>query len=125
MYLPVLQHLCRTYRERSAVSRRGNQKKDKGNSQSTNISAKRLADFIARAQEHETLLLQRLRDLEAKSVRENLTSGGHDVPSVSQVQVIPQSIAVPLNSKDVAKVHKTENIQLLDVTKLPVFEEYK
>ncbi|MFL9458720.1 Mu transposase C-terminal domain-containing protein [Tolypothrix bouteillei VB521301_2] len=58
-------------------------KKDKGNSQSTNISAKRLADFIARAQEHETLLLQRLRDLEAKSVRENLTSGGHDVPSVS------------------------------------------
>lgn len=100
-------------------------KKDKGNSVSTNISAKRLADFIARAQEHETLLLQRLRDLESKSVRENLTSHHHDVPSISQVQVIPQSIAVPLNNKDVAKVHKTENVQLLDVTKLPVFEEYR
>lgn len=100
-------------------------KKDKGNSVSTNISAKRLADFIARAQEHETLLLQRLRDLEAKSVRENSTSLGQGVPSVSQVQVIPQSIAVPPNSKDIAIRHESENIQLLDVTKLPIFEEYR
>ena len=100
-------------------------KKDKGNSVSTNISAKRLADFIAKAQEHETLLLQRLRDLEAKSVRENLTSLGQGVPSVSQVQVIPQSIAVPPNSKDIAIRHESENVQLLDVTKLPIFEEYR
>ena len=103
-------------------------KKDKGNSISTNISAKRLADFIATAQEHETLLMQRLRDLEAKSVPENLTFPGHDVSSISQVPVIP---IIPLskdyksNQEDVAKVHKTENIQLLDVTKLPVFEEYR
>ncbi|MBD2694148.1 TnsA endonuclease N-terminal domain-containing protein [Anabaena catenula] len=101
---------------------------DKRNVVSTNISAKRLADFIARVQEHETLLLQRLRDLEAKSVRENLTSGGHEVSPVIQVPVIPtipKSKANKSNQEDVAKVHKTENVQLLDVTKLPVFEEYR
>jgi putative transposase len=38
---------------------------------STNISAKRLADFIASVTEHEALLLQRLRDLEAFSLLEN------------------------------------------------------
>jgi putative transposase len=35
---------------------------------STSISAKRLADFISHVQEHEALLLQRLRDLEAHQV---------------------------------------------------------
>ena len=86
---------------------------DKRNVVSTNISAKRLADFIARVQEHETLLMQRLRDLEAKSVRENLTSYHYDVPSVPQVQVIltiPKSNANKSNQEDVTKVHKTENV---------------
>jgi putative transposase len=99
--------------------------KDKRNSVSTNISAKRLADFIASAQEHETLLLQRLRDLEAKSVLENLTSHLDEVSSLTQVQVIPQSPINKSNGEDVPTVHKTENIQQLDVTKLPVFEEYR
>jgi putative transposase len=99
--------------------------KDKRNSVSTNISAKRLADFIASAQEHETLLLQRLRDLEAKSVLENLTSHLYEVSSLTQVQVIPQSPINKSNGEDVSTVHKTENIQQLDVTKLPVFEEYR
>jgi putative transposase len=98
---------------------------DKHNSVSTNISAKRLADFIASAQEHETLLLQRLRDLEAKSVLENLTSHLYEVSSLTQVQVIPQSPINKSNGEDVSTVHKTENIQQLDVTKLPVFEEYR
>jgi putative transposase len=99
--------------------------KDKRNSVSTNISAKRLADFIASAQEHETLLLQRLRDLEAKSVLENLTSHLDEVSSLTQVQVIPQSPINKSNGEDVPTVHKTEIIQQLDVTKLPVFEEYR
>ena len=99
--------------------------KDKRNSVSPNISAKRLADFIASAQEHETLLLQRLRDLEAKSVLENLTSHLDEVSSLTQVQFIPQSPINKSNGEDVSTVHKTENIQQLDVTKLPVFEEYR
>ncbi len=96
--------------------------KDKRNLVSTNISAKRLADFMSSVQEHETLLLQRLRDLETKDILSNLTFNFHGVPSVTQVQVIPES---PLfnqsNSELVKKVPLTE----LDVTKLPIFEEYK
>lgn len=98
--------------------------KDKRNVVSTNISAKRLADFIAEVQEHETLLMQRLRDLEAKSVLENLTPNLHDVPSVTQFQVITKSTANPSNSKDGTIVPMTENVQPLDLTKLPIFEEY-
>ena len=40
---------------------------------STSISAKRLADFISQVQEHEALLLQRLRDLEGHQVLNALT----------------------------------------------------
>ena len=40
---------------------------------SPSVSAKRLAEFIANVQEHETLLLQRLRDLEGKQVQSALT----------------------------------------------------
>ncbi len=54
--------------------------KDKRNAVSTNLSAKRLADFIAAVQEHETLLMQRLRDLESVGVLENLTPNKEGVP---------------------------------------------
>jgi putative transposase len=99
--------------------------KDKRNVVSTNISAKRLADFIASVQEHETLLLQRLRDLEAKSVLENFTPNLDDVPSVTQIQAITKPTANQSNSENVSGVPMTENIPNLDLTKLPIFEEYK
>lgn len=98
---------------------------DKRNVVSTNISAKRLADFIAVVQEHETLLLQRLRDLESIGVLENLTSNLHGVPPVTQVQVIPKSPTKQPNGEDISRVSQTENVQPLDVTKLPIFEEYE
>jgi putative transposase len=99
--------------------------KDKRNVVSTNISAKRLADFIAAVQEHETLLLQRLRDLESIGVLENFTSNLTDVPSVTPVPVIPKSQAFSPQGEDISRVSQTENVQLLDVTKLPIFEEYE
>ncbi|MFH7029607.1 MAG: Mu transposase C-terminal domain-containing protein [Heteroscytonema crispum UTEX LB 1556] len=68
--------------------------KDKRNAVSTNISAKRLADFIAAVQEHETLLMQRLRDLEAVGVLENLRPNNSGVPPFSPVStLVPETEA--------------------------------
>jgi putative transposase len=93
---------------------------------STNISAKRLADFIASVTEHETLLLQRLRDLEAFSLLENFTPDNLVVPKLSQT-----SSKLPVfepESEDVAVAVESapsQNAELLDVTRLPILGEYR
>ena len=98
--------------------------KDKRNAVSTNISAKRLADFIAAVQEHETLLMQRLRDLEALGVLENLTLNNSGVPQFSQINV-PLPEFEP-NSKDgLPDPALSQNVELLDVTRLPILGEYR
>ena len=97
--------------------------KDKGNLVSTNISAKRLADFIASVQEHETLLLQRLRDLEAKGILSVLTLH-HQVVSPKE-PIIPNNQVKEIKGENEEQVILNENSQLLDVTRLPIFEEYK
>ena len=86
------------------------------------MSAKRLAEFIANAQEHETLLLQRLKDLEAKQVQNalNVTEMETlvpDVPSVQQI-VAPSFVA--------RKSVKTDELKIepINLSNLPVFEEY-
>jgi hypothetical protein len=43
----------------------------------TTLTGKRLADFLASLEEHETVLMQRLRDLEAQDVRSLL--GGYQL----------------------------------------------
>ena len=98
--------------------------KDKRNAVSTNISAKRLADFIAAVQEHETLLLQRLRDLEAVGVLENLTPNNSGVPPFSPVStLVPETEA---HSKDVSiEPAPSQNVELLDLTQLPILGEYR
>ncbi len=93
----------------------------KRNATKMNLNAKRLADFMNHVQEHEALLLQRLRDLENKVVIENC------IPSLS----VPQSNQVsPLNGVPltVVEVNSTQidsqNASPLDVTQLPILEEY-
>jgi putative transposase len=98
--------------------------KDKRSYVSTNISAKRLADFIAAVQEHETLLMQRLRDLESVGVLENLTPDKSVVRELNQI-ITPVS-NVKSNSKDVTSEDVLSiNDEPLDVTRLPILREYR
>lgn len=90
---------------------------------STNLNAKRLADFIASVQEHETLLMQRLRDLENKQVLENLTSNLSDVHKHEQPQPI-ESMRLGERPNNVI-VQSSQNVELLDVSSLPILGEYK
>ncbi|MUG96988.1 DDE-type integrase/transposase/recombinase [Scytonema sp. UIC 10036] len=94
----------------------------KRNAVSTNLNAKRLADFIASAQEHEAILVQRLRDLESKVLVENSNS----------IEVVPQSNQLypteflMTNAQEVTFASKSElNTQVLDVTQIPILEEYR
>ncbi|MDZ8264342.1 transposase family protein, partial [Nostoc sp. ChiQUE01b] len=97
---------------------------DKRNAVSTNISAKRLADFIAAVQEHETLLMQRLRDLEAVGVLENLTPNKEGVPQFPTVS-IPE-LAMEAHSQDDEQLPAlSQNVELLDLTRLPILGEYR
>jgi putative transposase len=96
----------------------------KRNATSTNLNAKRLADFVASVQEHEALLMQRLRDLENKVVIENLTEKLEVVPQLNQANY----------ERDYVLTHRTEvtykdvsspNTKILDITQLPILEEYE
>jgi len=71
-------------------------------------------------QEHEALLLQRLRDLENKVVISNC------IPDISVPQPLVQS---PLNEvyptvEEVNSTHIDSQSAPLDVTQLPILEEY-
>ncbi|MBC1237220.1 TnsA endonuclease N-terminal domain-containing protein [Nostoc sp. 2RC] len=88
-----------------------------------NLNAKHLADFIANVQEHEALLLQRLRDLESKRLLDNLTSSNFSVPSVNQVQSTFAVLAQ--QSEDVASHAPSRNVEPLDLNSLPILAEYK
>jgi putative transposase len=97
--------------------------KDKRKHISTNISAKRLADFIAAVQEHETLLMQRLRDLESVGVLENLTPNFSVVRGLNQITPVPN---LKPNSQDVTSEDlRSINDEPLDVTRLPILGEYR
>ena len=87
----------------------------------TSISAKRLADFLYGVQEHEALLLQRLRDLEGHRVLNALTQKPDRV--LDEEVVMPKLPSVPISvpaSDELATV-----VLPFDLSQLPVFEEYR
>jgi hypothetical protein len=90
---------------------------------SPSVSAPRLAEFIANVQEHETLLLQRLRDLEGKQVQNALMNS--EVTTVTEVvptetELLRASQATPSRAKE------TElEVPPVDLSRLPVFGEYR
>lgn len=88
---------------------------------STAISAKRLADFLANVQEHEALLLQRLRDSEGKQVLNALTEKPSSVHAAEAV--LPSLPAVLSREAPLSEV--TAQISAVDLARLPVFEEYR
>ncbi len=86
------------------------------------VSAKRLAEFIANVQEHETLLLQRLKDLEGKQVQNALlvTEMETLIPDVPSQQKL-----VPSQKPTFSSVQETElKIEPINLSNLPVFGEY-
>jgi putative transposase len=93
----------------------------KRNATKMNLNAKRLADFINHVQEHEALLMQRLRDLENKVVIENC------IPMLSipqSNQVSPLNRAYPTLEEEEYREKRAGDASPLDVTQLPILEEY-
>ncbi len=88
---------------------------------STSISAKRLADFISQVQEHETLLFQRLRDLEGHQVLNALT----EKPERSAPrEMVPQGMSS--RSKEVVEPRpREEYLAPVELSLVPIFEEYR
>ncbi len=88
---------------------------------STSISAKRLAAFISNVQEHEVLLLQRLRDLEGHQVLNSLTQ--------KPEQKAPEEIVTPSmssSSKEVTEpLSREEYLPPVELELVPIFEEYR
>ena len=83
---------------------------------STSISAKRLADFINSVQEHEVLLLQRLRDLENSKVLNSLSQK----PEQKAVMVMPITASSSTPNSSV----ESESLGSIEMEEVPIFEEY-
>jgi putative transposase len=100
-------------------------------SKSTNISAHSLAEFLSNVQEHETLLRQRLRDLEAKQILEGVvgslkqTSSSNESPQepVVLLDFTSTSVLESIAKKETSP--QFDRLAQLDLTQLPIFEEYK
>jgi putative transposase len=88
----------------------------------TTISAKRLADFLNDVTAHEALLLQRLRDLEGQNV---LNSLGQNSSSAPQIQIQAQTEQLAVSSfPDLAPIQPNP-VLVLDLSQIPLFEEYR
>ena len=91
---------------------------------SPEVSAKRLAEFIANVQEHETLLLQRLRDLEGKQVQSALINA--EVATVTEVVPREEIELVRASQATPPSTPETElEVPPVDLSRLPVFGEYR
>ncbi len=86
---------------------------------STSISAKRLAAFISQVQEHEVLLLQRLRDLEGHQVLNSLTQ--------KPEQKAPSEMAIPIRANSVQgstqPCLEQETLTPVKIEQIPIFGE--
>ena len=88
---------------------------------STSISAKRLADFLESVQEHEVLLLQRLRDLEGHQVLNALTEKRSNLATPSMVMA-----TVSDSSKGTTETSpREEYLPPVQLSEVPIFEEYR
>lgn len=73
--------------------------------------------------EHETLLLQRLRDLEGKQVQSAL----NDSEIASVTETVPQETELLKASQASSSSEKETELEILplDLSRLPVFGEYR
>src|SRR5205085_12581632 len=79
------------------------------------VTARRLADFLAKASAHETIRQQRLRDLEARVVLEAIAGGSMHGTAM---QASPhRDLETP--------AARLPRLSPVDIATLPVFEEYR
>lgn len=85
----------------------------------TTVSAKRLADFLANVAEHEALLVQRVRDLEAQNVLHHLCplSGSRASSAAGEKPSDPLSPSPPPPPRN--------EVSPLNLAQVPIFEEYR
>ena len=87
---------------------------------STSISAVRLADFISNVQDHETLLLQRLKDLEMPQIL--------NAPSTHPEPITDSPKLRQSNHNDLSGIApqspESKDIGTVSLDTLPIFEEY-
>jgi putative transposase len=88
---------------------------------STSVSAKRLADFISNVQEHEVLLLQRLRDLESHRVLNSLTKKP-ELPTSGEVVMSSGASSAPESTQTGLE---PESPNPVAIEQVPIFEEYR
>src|SRR5438067_8270654 len=81
----------------------------------TPIDAKRLADFLAKIEAYEAVLLQRQRDIENQVVVYHMEQ--------NQLQVPEASWPVPLENEQSSA--QTSRFAPIDLTMLQVYEEYR
>jgi putative transposase len=86
----------------------------------TTISAKRLADFLNDVTAHEALMLQRLRDLEGQNVLNTLGQRSSSAP-----QIQPPTEPFASGSLQTLADIQPERILSLDLSQIPLFEEYR
>ena len=77
--------------------------------QAATITPRRLADFLAQVQAHERVLVQRLRDQEARGVLECIGAGGEASSPDTRASTPPEVLAW----------------EPVDLAMLPAYEEYR
>lgn len=75
------------------------------------VTARRLADFLSHASEHETIRQQRIRDLEAKAILEAIASSGGQAGVETMSVPEPNTLVAPAKP--------------IDFTSLTAFEEFQ
>jgi len=89
------------------------------NHRAVSITPGRLADFLAHVQEHERVLVQRLRDQEAQVVLDSITAGIEGTTAITLG-------TLPLASDPNGETDATfEVFGPVDLSSLPIFEEYR
>jgi putative transposase len=73
------------------------------------VTPRRLADFLAQVHAHERVLLQRLRDQEARGVLECIGAGEESHSPESRTSMPPETVSW----------------EPVDLSRLPVYEEYR
>lgn len=94
------------------------------------VTAKRLADFLASAQAHEAILMQRLHDLEARDVFAGM--GGYQMQAPGRARETTESMSIPSSSaqqngpkgKQMADEQEIDEDDE-DLEDLEEYEEYK
>jgi putative transposase len=85
------------------------------------LSAKRLADFLADVQAHETLLLQRLRDVEGRAVLDAIAGGSTSLKG----EATAISTSSNLSTHSPLREALEAPLAPVDLTQLSLLEEYR